>query len=319
MSARIINLLLLVLFIFCATQPTGAQRGNGGGGNGNGNNNQQMAPDPSLCTTERRRDEIPTLSREFERRINQDPRLIAGFVRAAFHDCITATANIPNSGCNGSLRLRAELNNNNNRRLRSPVQTIEDVVGSYCMSVADGIQLAMATALRMERTNGPDVVAEVVDPANPRVDANTPDRVNGQLPNRNHRFSQLLAFYSRKGFRKTDLVSSCAGGHSFGGFTRARGGGGVRNFTPDRNQMSSSYARNLFRRSSTRNNGRGFNTLNSDEALITDRVALNLLQRYSSNAAGLRRLKRHFRLFLIRVSRLNGRTVGDRAALSAGL
>lgn len=262
--------------------------------------------------------EIPVALAEFEREINQDPSLIAGFVRAAFHDCITATNNNPNSGCNGSLRLPGELNNNNNRRLQNAINTIVEVVGSKCMSVADGIQLAMASALRMGLTGGPDVVADVVDPANPRADADTADTVNRQLPNRNHGFDQLLAFYTRKGFERRDLVASCAGGHSFGGFARGRRGG-VRNFTPDRNQMSTSYAVNLIQRSSTGNNRQGFSTLNSDVALIADTEALDLLRTYSQNADGFETLKEDFRKFLIKASRLSGQTVGNNAVLSAGL
>lgn len=251
--------------------------------------------------------------------------LIAAFVRAAFHDCITATPDKPTSGCNGSLRLAEEINNANNARLAPAIAQVTDAVTGTCVSVADGIQLAMVVSLAM--AGGPDVSAEVVDAANPRVDATIADTVDGQLPDRNSNFATLASFYASKGLSETDLVSSSAGAHSIGGF---RGRGGVLPFTNDANTVSPGYSRNLISFSETGNHIDGFNTLRSDRALVTNADALDKLRMYSGctvaaegcdqNASnGLALLNAEFKDFLIKMSRMTGLTVGNSLVLEAGL
>lgn len=274
-----------------------------------------FSPVEEECSASVRESEIQAITEDLRQRIESDSTLIAQFVRASFHDCITATTNNPNSGCNGSLRLNGEITNNNNNRLANAVAHVQQVVASTCMSVADGIQLAMAVALQLSSTGGPDIISQIVDPRNPRVDASVPDRVNGELPGRNDNFDEQVQFYTRKGFTVRDLVASCAGAHSLGGIQRR---GQIAPFTTDRGSVSEIYSENLVQMSTSGTNRPGFNTLNSDEALVTNADALDILRSYI-NPGGVTELNADFGIFLIKMSRLSGTTVGNGAVLSAGL
>lgn len=286
---------------------------------------QQPNPRCANLRKHQRRNANNALFHRLRGKIRRRPVLAAVFLRAAFHDCITAQPTKPGSGCNGSLRL--ELNDRNNRRLRPFVHALNnvrrEVRNGFCISVADGIQIGMAAALR--HVGGPDVKNLVWDNARPRADANEPDDVK-ELPEGGFTFSQTVAFYRRKGFSVEDAVVSNVGGHALGGF-RPRSGGRVLPFVPG-TTFSTLYAENLVNRSVTKGgNAPGFNTLPSDSAFISNEQGRAILRKLSGSGAkgagtvtfdrtkGLQALSAKFKKFLIRQSRLTDRTVGNRAAL----
>lgn len=178
------------------------------------------------------------------------------------------------------------------------------------------------------RAGGPNLISDAASANSPRADATEQDLVNGELPDRNSDFNELLAFYTRKGLSRSDLVSSSAVGHSLGGI--GRGGNGVAPFTPDRLTISSNYAVNLVQRlENGGGNLPGFNTLNSDETLSSDATMLERLRFYTGctqavegctqdAALGLRIMNGDFRVFFVKMGRLTGTTVGNSAVLSAG-
>lgn len=292
-----------------------------------------LSPRPSSpsndneCTTAARETDLLSIIAAIEAEISAAPPLVPQFVRAAFHDCITATQARPSSGCNGSLRLASELNNDANRGLSNAIGAIERVVVGTCMSIADGIQVASAVALRQPTVNGPDVLDAVYNPASPRADATDPDVVDGELPDDGNNFTQLSEFYARKGFSVVDLVASSAGAHSLGG-EAGRNRRPVP-FTVDPGAVSNSYAYNLVQGSVTGQDLPGFHTLDSDTALIMDSDALQRLVLYAGCAqveqctpdqvAGLAALNADFAVFLIKMSRLTGDTVGRVDVLGNGL
>lgn len=277
-----------------------------------------------LCTPAVRQNQIPQVKQTLRTAITlqSEPNLIAAFVRAAFHDCITATPDKPKSGCNGSLRLPTELAHPNNARLGAALALIQTSVAGTCISVADGIQLAAAVAVN--EAGGPDISNQLVSAGSPRKDALAADTVDNELPNRNDSYQQSLFFYNRKGLSATDLMSSYAGGHSLGGFSSASG---ILPFTTDDHSVSSSYSKNLVRRADgATGNLPGFNTLNSDAALIQNQDAVEKLRFYSGctefssgctqdDAAGLINLLGEFTVFLIKCSKMTGSTVGNPSQL----
>lgn len=278
-----------------------------------------------LCTSAVRQSHISQVKQALRISINSQPglNLIAAFVRAAFHDCITATTDKADSGCNGSLRLPTELAHPNNGRLATAMTIIQASVVGTCVSVADAIQLATAVALL--EAGGPDIADDIVSAESPRTDALIADTVDNELPNRNDTYQQSLSFYVRKGLSATDLISSYAGGHSLGGFSS---GSGIQPFTTDVNSVSSSYSKNLVRRAEgAPDNLPGFNTLSSDANLIQNELAVQSLRHYSGCAqltsgceqddtVGLTNLNEDFKNFLIRCSKLTGTTVGDASKLN---
>lgn len=236
------------------------------------------------------------------------------FVRAIFHDCVTATPNKPLSGCNGSLRLAKELSHKDNRRLRFGLKTIQVIVLPFCMSVADGIQFAGAIAV--QAAGGPNVIKHIVDVYNPKTDVNEADVVENELPNRDWNYAKLISFYHRKGLSVKDLVASSAGAHSLG--VVEKDDGTVRFFTVDEGTISNSYAENLVQRTYTGQNLKTFFTLNSDWTLTSDPASLELLRKYAGctvmdgndcqpdAVSGLKNLNIDFGEFLLKVSKLTG-------------
>lgn len=305
---------------------TDAQRGRNGGNEGNrgngGNRRNRRSPTPSpspspspkVCEPVNRQAELSTIESYIRGNMTARNALMPMFVRAAFHDCVTATADKPLSGCNGSLRLAEELSNANNGRLRAAITTIEDTVGPFCMSVADGIQFAGAIAVRA--AGGPDVINEIIDVNNPRVDVDEADTVDNELPDRDSNFAELVAFYARKSMSMADLVSSSAGGHSLGGVQQDDNT--VSRFTRDSRAISNSYALNLVQRTFTGQNVNGFFTLNSDWTLTSDPSSLALLRMYAGcktaaeddcqpdAAVGLANLNNDFASYLLKISKLTG-------------
>lgn len=275
------------------------------------------------CTAAEIEADYATVKLAFANEIANNPSLLPAYVRAAFHDCFTASTDKPESGCNGSLRLLTELTNFANSNLAVPMLSITTVVAGTCVSVADGIQLANAVAL--EISGGPLIASDVVDSSNPRGDASSADTV--VLPPRGGSFTQLLELYETKGFDATDLVSSSAGGHSLGRFTQ----GATRvPFTNDTQLVSGHYSYNLVQKRVSTTNLDGFNTLNSDNVLNDNADSRTKLDSYAgcqqnggvcspNFTTGIGTLNHDFKIFLIKMSRLTGTTVGNSAALSQGL
>lgn len=269
--------------------------------------------DPSACTPSLRQTHFGQVETALSTEIAAAPNLVAAFVRAAFHDCVTATSDKPDSGCNGSLRLEEELTNADNARLRGAIAAIRRSVRNTCVSVADGIQIANAVAL--EIAGGPNILSSVVDSANPRTDATTADTVTNELPSRTSPFPDLLAFYERKGFSLQEFIASLAVGHSLGGFATPNG---IAPFTTDIFTVSSSYCFNLVQRISSGTNLQGFNTLQSDVTLISNPEAVNRLQTYAgcfdggcsaSSQTGLQIMRNDFTDFAIKLSQMTGSTL----------
>lgn len=263
-----------------------------------------------LCKTEAkcRRRELRNLRRELEDKVRSTRGLAANFLRAGFHDCITATRSKPGSGCNGSLRF--ELQERGNGRLNLAIDTLRPLVEKSCIGWADAIMLAVEATMRV--TGGPRV--RLVNFFVPRKDATEADVVAGQLPSPRSDYNTLKSFYERKGLSERDLVSSSVGGHALGGFRR--GGGDVQPFTPSQERVTNEYAINLVRKTlRNESNADGFNTLDSDDALVSDAVGLQLLTRYAGwNGRRFRpRVPRVFRQdfgsFLVRMSRISDKNV----------
>ena len=147
---------------------------------------------------------------------------------------MTATTEKQQSGCNGSLRLQAEITNENNDRLGNAVEIVQAIVADRCMTFADGLLFAMAVAV--DNAGGPNIIAEVIDVNAPRSDVDESDTVDGEVPSRNGSFETLAAFYTSKGFTVTDMVSSCAAAHSLGGVQQ---GNRIDPFAPIQTEITS--------------------------------------------------------------------------------
>lgn len=181
-------------------------------------------------------------------------------------------------------------------------------------------------AVSVREAGGPDITAQVVRADAPRADVSDPDTI--RLPSGGSSgssgFHSLLAQYEEMGFDEVDLVPSSTGAHSLGRFSSLK-------FTPDHLRVSSSYSVNLINLRATYGNLDGFSTLPSDRALLTSNFSTRKLQSYAKCAAGapadcyfnpspgLEVLNGDFRIFLLKMIRLTGETVGKADILSSGL
>lgn len=268
----------------------------------------------SSCTTAEIEADYATLKQSFATEIVRDPTLIPAYVRAAFHDCFPATSDKPKSGCNGSIRLPGEQAQPANQNLLFAIASVINAAFGTCVSVADAIQLASAVAIKA--AGGPDIVSDVVDSSKPREDALVDDTVAGELPSPGGNHAQLLEIYRRKGFDDVDLVSSSAGGHSLGRFSRLIVADRVP-FTNETTVISGHYSFNLVQKRASGTNLNGFNTLRSDDALNEDVGSRAKLDSYAGCtqsggacspdfSTGLTILNADFRKFLIKLSQLDG-------------
>lgn len=280
----------------------------------------------SECNAQNIELDYATVEQRLSDALANNSTLLPAFVRIAFHDCITATPDKPDSGCNGSIRLPTEQAQPANSNLLFALAAIIQATACTCVSVADGIQLANAVALIV--AGGPNVRSFVVDSSNPRTDVLFADTVAGELPSPGSNYAQLKEFYERKGLDETDLVSSSTGGHSLGRFTQ--GLPPRVPFTNDTNTVSGHYAYNLFQKRTSGSNLNGFNTLRSDDALNENAGARGKLDSYcgcqSSGSScspdyvsGGAALNAEFGKFIKKQSRLTGLTVGKPTVLSQGL
>lgn len=248
-------------------------------------------------------------------------RLRAAFVRGAFHDCVTASASKPGSGCNGSLRSATEMASPDNARLQRVVDHVTQLQAQRpCLSFADVLLIGMAVSI--ERAGGGNILNDVVSFANQRDDAPNgfDDFVNGglELPGRTDPFATLETFYSNKGFTLRDFVASVAGGHTLGRFnptpnppadgTCPLPSGRLVVFVPDSTIITNSFAVNMHGRRDGSCNSAGFNTLPSDNAFLESTDAMNIMAEYAASEAVM---MSDFRDFLVKMSTLTDQTVGN--------
>lgn len=180
------------------------------------------------CTDKERRKQIKPAYNVFVTRA-ADPMTAAQYIRAGFHDCATARKEDPLSGCNGSLKFELPAVEGDqsdpfaaNLRLKDTVADIESVREIFqCLSLADSILIAYAAGARVSKAARRDLLKELVNEDNPRVDRGEADFHDGflDLPSAlEATFAGQMAFYSRKGFTEQDFVVSLVVGHSVGGF-----------------------------------------------------------------------------------------------------
>lgn len=182
------------------------------------------------CSEKLRSRHIRQAYNVFKRKAKNNVRSAAGYIRAGFHDCITANPDDPESGCNGSLKFeipddRSDRIFGTNIRLKEIMVDIEAVQKVFnCVSLADTILIAYAAASL--RTRGGDILDVLVSDKIERFDVSKPDlnRDGGlDLPEgRESSFNRQLDFYKRKGMNAHDFVVSLVVGHSLGGFSPPR-------------------------------------------------------------------------------------------------
>lgn len=227
-------------------------------------------------------------------------------VRAAFHDCITATKSRRGSGCNGSLRLREELIHPQNSAFFELRAFLAPILKDTCVSWADAFQIGTEVAMRV--TGGPRVFL-----GRGRTDAARQDKIDGEIPIAENNFAKLKKIYARKGFNVREMVVSNVGGHALGGFQES---GVEKKFTPRPGVFNNAYAENLVQRLRSGRNEPGFNTMSSDLAWLTDPEGKLWIKYYAGyyyggfdRRAGLWRLKIDYAKYLIKQSRLTDKTV----------
>lgn len=268
--------------------------------------------------------------------INKNPDLQPAIVRASFHDCTLVSKQRPKSGCNGSIRLPDEYNDQNNDRVVIAVDHAMNISKATCLSVADSLLVSMSVVV--QRAKGPNVLPYIISLKRQRDDATESDRVQGplDLPQSNSDLASLIAYYKTRGFTIRDFVASTAGGHSLGAFvpdasrsptspgsavdttsnilpiTPASTGptcpppelvDGSINFTPENTVISNEYSRNVLHFAKTSCNLPGYNLLRSDADLTDSKKTLRIIASYVINGDVL---IRDFARFLIKMSNLTG-------------
>lgn len=242
-----------------------------------------------------------------------DNLLIPKFVRAAFHDCITATSDIADSGCNGSLRLDSEINDPNSAQIEDAITLLDTVLaGQTCVSYADAIQIGMKAAMG---------IASGGTFPNFRIRENIPDATDAddvtQIPGRADTFVQLKTLYEGKGFTSEELVASLVGGHALGRFFNVAGTTSL-DFTTTPFAFNIDYATNLVQRIDSGSNLAGFNTLAADSNLLDDAEAVGYLKYFAGQVGttddynamtGRIRLTKVFSRFLQKLSFLTSADV----------
>lgn len=242
--------------------------------------------------------EVKAMYQIFRDKAESSGVLAAGFIRAAFHDCVTANPNDPDSGCNGSLKF--EVTDINNLRLAPTMKEIESVQeGHPCISLADSILIAYSAA--SQKLRGGNVLKRLVDlRGEGRKDAAGPDFALGDdgaqllnadgnpfitLPNPGDRsWANQLAFYENKLLTANDLVASLVVGHSVGGFQVPNGGPFLLFTETSPERVNGDYCGALLVRQerSLAGNLPRFNFLPSDLSLIDDAAGVNLLKELCS-------------------------------------
>lgn len=248
------------------------------------------------------------------RMVRKDKALAARFLRAAFHDCFSASKAIKGSGCNGSLRSEAELNDVRNGGLRPLIRKIIPIAKKTCVSVADLLHYGSSAGVYL--TGGP-----YTNPGGGRQDSpqgaqDDPASLPPSDPPNRATFNKIRVAYQNQGFKSPrDLVVSIVGGHAIGGSL-----GGLLSFTPHPFLFDSSYARTLLQlhkqqanKANTVTAANGFHPLQSDLALFEDPNCLFWIKYYadktptsqgSRKTRGDKRLHKDFPVFMHRVGKL---------------
>ncbi|KAF1983731.1 class II peroxidase [Aulographum hederae CBS 113979] len=124
-----------------------------------------------------------------------------GAIRAAFHDCGTwDMTQGTTGGCDGSLYLAKEYTREENRGLQDIVPKIGALAEKYKVGVADMIQFAGASAVKL-CPGGPTVRTMVG-----RKDSSTPNP-EGNLPNVHAPGDDLVALFNKKGISAVELAA----------------------------------------------------------------------------------------------------------------
>lgn len=280
-----------------------------------------------------REDDIRKMHKEFRRITFTNPALSPAFMRAAFHDCITAHSSNELSGCNGSLKF--ELNDGGNSRLDGAVRVIEKLRMKKfpCISFADALQIAFAASSNVNRAGVR--LKDVVDFKYGRVDVSEADFFNNEeqldLPGPlSQSWDAQLAFYESKGFSAEDMVISLVVGHSIGGFSEivfnanqepVKTGRIIKFTEVSPNKVNADFCGNMLMKKRFGQNMPTFNTLPSDDALIGTNQGLSLLRticRVETHGrksfalrfrANRRQLKRKFRVFVRKMQALTGKAL----------
>lgn len=283
------------------------------------------------CSNTRRHD-IKAMHKELRHIARSHPALSAAFIRAAFHDCITAHSSNELSGCNGSLKY--ELHDGGNDRLDGAVAVIEKVRENYpCISLADALLIAFVASSKVTRAGVK--LRDVVSFKHGRYDVSEADFFNNEeqldLPVVLSRSWEMqLAYYASKGFTAEDMVISLVVGHSIGGFSEIVINGNNQPVKTGRiikftevspNEVNADYCGNLLMKRQLGKNLPTFNTLPSDDALIGTDQGWQLLrgicsvQTHGRKSFVLRfradrqELKRKFRVFVRKMQGLTGKAL----------
>lgn len=235
------------------------------------------------CKT-RMRGDMEYLYGHYKRIAESNPSLRAGFIKAAFKDCMPVTASKPTSGCNGSLRF--ELGDPDNFYVRPGANRVNAFKERTCVSYADAYLLAFVAASR-EPSGSERNWTEYVNPDSPREDSDTPDYgPDGKLDlprDGKGGYASMLEYYRVRGMTEQHLVASMAVGHSVGQFHQD---GTAIQFNPyaDDSQTLPLYGINLlFGYKFNAPDLCSFNSMPADRALVNDPNARDLL---SKNAIG---------------------------------
>lgn len=244
---------------------------------------------PAGCTTAEIDSQMKILYKSFLDSSRTNANLLAGYVRGGFHDCATAVAEKPKSGCNGSLR--SEGGAFANSRLRPTIESVTTKRNDLgpCVSFADSFMLAYAAAVKV----GADlsIVTLLVDASTPRedfaddeTDEDSDGRLNLPSP-RDSDIAGILKFYTDRKMTLRDLVVSNAIGHSFGSvrsFSLTEDLP-LRNFSITPNGVGPFYSAHLLWRfeTSSETDLQGFFTLNSDQSLVADAGGREILNSYA--------------------------------------
>ena len=210
--------------------------------------------------------------------INKNPQFGPLFLRAAFHDCFSASKSLKRSGCNGSLRSRRELGDRRNGGIQPLIEAIEPIKNKTCVSVAD--LLVYGSVLTVYKAGGPFVSPGLGREDVPEEFSDDSNRLPPGGLGTKETAKRIKAAYKKQGFGKRDIVASIVGGHAIGGRTTVAFNKNtgtfeqVRvNFTPHPLKFNAAYARHLIDLIKVRQpNGSmpsGFHVLPSDTSLLS--------------------------------------------------
>lgn len=200
------------------------------------------------------------------------PRLIPVFVRAAFHDCITATKDKSDSGCNGSLRPK-ERGNHQNDEILDGLDLLDDVLPGTCLIC--GWHPAWN-----DNSNGSRLERFFSQAQYPHRNSGLWfSRYTQWAPAEKSKLHWAKGTVRREGFTSKELVASIVGGHSLGRFFG--GQEEERNFTTTPFVFNIDYSTNLVQRSDSGKNLVGFHIIPADKNLLDSPQAASLIMLFA--------------------------------------